>query len=90
MSSYIDDHLLLIIIEAIMPLLLMLIVLLYLLIRHFKLARAGLFYNKKKPRVVKFKQLFLLVWFTITFYQSVALFFPMLETSHEHFELYFE
>lgn len=76
--------------EAVLPLLLSLLIIPSLAVRHFKLARAGLYYNKKKPRTVKFKQIFLLSWLLVILYQSVVLYFPLLGGSKEKFLLYFE
>lgn len=90
MSTFLKSHLATIILEAFLPAALSLVVLPQLGLRHFKLARAGLYYNKKKPRSVRFKQIFIVSWMFVIIVQCIAVYNPSMQADGNAFALYYE
>lgn len=89
MSSYFADHWLVLLLEGFLPLGLAIYVFYKLAVRHLKLARAGLYYNKKKPRTVKYKQIYLISWLFCSLYEIFVLYFPQFESEDETFSLFY-
>ena len=86
-----EDHWVILILEAILPLSICLFALPSLVLRHVKLVRAGLYYNRKKTPAVKYKQIFLMFWMLLLMYQGTAVYFSKTSTDDDGtFILYFK